>query len=98
VISGWPFPKNLCLGFGRLRGGRGCGPDCGKGIALPIVKFLLGKGPTMIDFVIAAILYIGIMFVVFFSVSFVTIGISYAVAAFIRRCFQGLRTPDLSLN
>jgi len=52
----------------------------------------------MIDFIIAAILYIGIMFVVFFSVSFVTIGISYAVAAFIRRCLQGLRTPRLSLN
>ncbi|MBI5896435.1 MAG: hypothetical protein HZB24_10700 [Desulfobacterales bacterium] len=52
----------------------------------------------MIDFIIAAILYIGVMFVVFFSVSFVTIGISYAVAAFIRRCVHGLRAPRLSLN
>lgn len=52
----------------------------------------------MIDFIIAAILYIGVMFVVFFSVSFVTIGISYAVAAFIRRCVHGLRAPGLSLN
>ncbi len=52
----------------------------------------------MFDFIIAAILYIGVMFVVFFSVSFVTIGISYAVAAFIRRCVQGLRAPGLSLN
>lgn len=61
-------------------------------------QILIGKVLTMIDFIIAAILYIGIMFVVFFSVSFVTIGISYAVAAFLRRCFQGLRTPGLSLN
>lgn len=52
----------------------------------------------MIDFTIAAILYIGVMFVVFFSVSFVTIGISYAVAAFIRRCFHGMRSPGLSMH
>ncbi|MBI5062427.1 MAG: hypothetical protein HZB87_02885 [Desulfatitalea sp.] len=52
----------------------------------------------MIDFIIAAVLYIGVMFVVFFSLSFVTIGISYAAAAFIRRCFHVLRSPHLSLN
>ena len=52
----------------------------------------------MIDFIVAAILYLGVMFVVFFLVSFVTIGISYAAAAFIRRCFQGHRAPGLSLN
>lgn len=53
---------------------------------------------TMFDFIIAAILYLGVMFTVFFCVSFATIGISYALAAFVRRCLHGFQSPDLSLN
>jgi hypothetical protein len=52
----------------------------------------------MIDFIVAAILYLGVMFTVFFCVSFVTIGIAYAAAAFFRRCLHGFRSPGLSLN
>ena len=52
----------------------------------------------MIDFLLAGILYLGVMFVVFFSLSFVTIGITYAVAAFARRCIARLHQPDLALK
>ena len=52
----------------------------------------------MIDFIIAGILYLGVMFVVFFCLSFITIGITYATAAFARRCFGRLQHPDLALK
>ncbi len=52
----------------------------------------------MIDFIIAAVLYLGLMFVVFFSLSFLTIGITYAFATFVRRFIGGGRSGDLVLN
>jgi hypothetical protein len=52
----------------------------------------------MVDFIFAGILYLGVMFVVFFSLSFVTIGITYVIAAFARRCIARLRQPNLALK
>lgn len=52
----------------------------------------------MLDFIIAGAIYIILMFVLFFCLSFFTIGIAYAVAAFIRRCMQWFRSPDLALK
>ena len=52
----------------------------------------------MIDFVFAGLLYLALMFVVLFCFSFITIGITYATAAFIRRCLQWIHQPDLALK
>lgn len=52
----------------------------------------------MIDFIIAGMVYLLVMFVVFFCLAFVTIGINYAVAMFARRCLNWLRQPDLALK
>lgn len=52
----------------------------------------------MIDFIIAAVMYLALMFVVFFSLSFVTIGITYAVTGFVRRCMHWFRSPGLVLK
>ncbi len=52
----------------------------------------------MIDFIIAGIIYLLVMFVVFFCFSFVTIGITYAVTTFARKCLSWLRQPDLALK
>jgi hypothetical protein len=49
----------------------------------------------MLDFIIAGALYIILMFILFFCISFVTIGIAYAVALFMRRYLSGFRSPDL---
>ncbi len=52
----------------------------------------------MMDFIIAAVLYLALMFILFFCLSFVTIGITYAVAAFVRRCMNRFRPPSLVLK
>ncbi|WP_161807231.1 hypothetical protein [Desulfatitalea tepidiphila] len=52
----------------------------------------------MIDFIIAAVLYLALMFVLFFCLSFVTIGITYAATSFVRRCLGRFRSPDLVLK
>ena len=52
----------------------------------------------MIDFVIAGMVYLFVMFVVFFCVSFVTIGVTYGVAVFVRRCLNPAKQPDLALK
>ncbi|MDA8139257.1 MAG: hypothetical protein M0036_11455 [Desulfobacteraceae bacterium] len=52
----------------------------------------------MIDFIIAAILYLSLMFVIFFCLSFVTIGITYAFASFVRRFIVWGRSPGLALK
>jgi len=52
----------------------------------------------MIDFIIAAVLYLALMFVVFFSLSFVTIGIAFALAGFLKRCLNWFRSPSLALK
>jgi hypothetical protein len=62
--------------------------------ATPIEK----EGAIMTDFIIAAALYLVLMFVVFFCLSFVTIGITYALAGFVKRCVHGFRPPDLVLK
>ena len=52
----------------------------------------------MIDFILAGILYIALMFSIFFCLSFVTIGITYAAAAFLRHFVQLFRQPDLVMK
>ena len=52
----------------------------------------------MIDFIVAGIVYLVVMFVVFFCLSFVTIGITYAVAGFARRFLSWFREPGLALK
>jgi hypothetical protein len=49
----------------------------------------------MLDFIIAGALYITLLFILLFCISFVTIGIAYAIAIFMRRCPSGFRSPDL---
>jgi hypothetical protein len=49
----------------------------------------------MIDFILAGALYLGVMFIISFCLSFVTIGITYSVATCIRRCVNRFRQPDL---
>ena len=52
----------------------------------------------MIDFIIAAVLYLALMFILFFCLSFITIGITYAAAAFLKRCMHRFRSPSLALK
>ncbi|MBR9981487.1 MAG: hypothetical protein KFF50_10720 [Desulfatitalea sp.] len=52
----------------------------------------------MLDFIIAGVLYIALMFVLFFCLSFITIGIVYSFAVCVRRCMHWFRSPDLVLK
>lgn len=47
----------------------------------------------MIDFIIAGMVYVAVMFVVFFVLSFVTIGITYTFAKFTKSILDRVRTP-----
>ena len=49
----------------------------------------------MIDFILVGILYLGIMFLIAFSLSFLTIGITLSVAKCIKRCFLRIHQPNL---
>jgi len=52
----------------------------------------------MLNFIIAAVLYLALMVVVFFCLSFVTIGVAYAFAGFIKRFTHRDRSPLLALK
>lgn len=52
----------------------------------------------MIDFILAGIVYMGLMFVVLFSVSFATVGICFGATVFFRRCMRMLSPPRLALK
>jgi hypothetical protein len=52
----------------------------------------------MIDFVLAGVVYLVLMFAVLFCFSFVTIAITYAAASCVRRCVQWVRPPHLALK
>lgn len=52
----------------------------------------------MIDFIFAAVLYMAIMFVVFFAVSFVTIAIAYGTAMLVRQCTHWFHPAQLALK
>lgn len=52
----------------------------------------------MIDFIFAGMIYLTLMLGVLFCFSFITIGITYAAAAFIRRCMYWTREPHLALK
>ena len=47
----------------------------------------------MIDFIFAGALFIGVMFVVCFVLSFVTIGITYSLARFTKNFINRLKGP-----
>ena len=47
----------------------------------------------MIDFILAGMVYLGVMFAVFFCLSFVTVGITYTLANAARRCANWMRQP-----
>lgn len=48
----------------------------------------------MIDFVLAALLFLGVMFVVTFCLSFATIAVTYTAVKMIKYCLQWFRHPD----
>jgi hypothetical protein len=48
----------------------------------------------MIDFILAGTVYLGVMFVVFFCFSFITVGITCLLARAARRCAGWMRQPD----
>lgn len=52
----------------------------------------------MIDFIFAGIICVGVMFVVFFCLAFVTIGIFFAFAALAKRCVNRLGRPNLAMK
>lgn len=52
----------------------------------------------MIDFILAGLVYLGLMFVVFFCVSFVTVGITYLLANTARRCTNWMRPPNPAIK
>jgi hypothetical protein len=51
----------------------------------------------MIDFFLASIVYLGVMFVVAFCFSFMTIAIAYSFVAVIKRCHHWSRQPGYVL-
>lgn len=52
----------------------------------------------MIDFIFAGAVIIAVMFVVFFVLSFVTIGITYTFARFAKSFIDRVRTPHPALK
>lgn len=52
----------------------------------------------MIDFILAGIAYVCLMFVVLFCISFVTIGICYVAAQIYRRCVSWWSQPHLVMK
>ena len=52
----------------------------------------------MIGFIFAGILYLVLMSLVLFCFVFFTIGITYAVTGFFRRCVPGVRPVHLALK
>lgn len=48
----------------------------------------------MIDFIAAGVMYLGVMFFVCFCFSFITIGLSYIVAALAKGFINRLRQPQ----
>jgi hypothetical protein len=56
------------------------------------------KEQGMVEFFLAGMMYLGLMFAVMFCFSFVTIGITYAVASLVRRCFSKERQPHLAIK
>lgn len=56
------------------------------------------RGYVMIDFIFAGMIYLALMLGVLFCFLFITIGITCAAAAFIRRCMYWTREPNLALK
>ena len=67
----------------------------GKHVALLKCETREQKGCEMIDFIFTGLIYLALMFAVLACFSFITIGITYAASAFIRRCMHWVPQPDL---
>jgi hypothetical protein len=52
----------------------------------------------MIDFILAGIAYMCVMFVVLFCISFATVGICFGVAQIYRRFMRWLSQPHLAVK
>ena len=52
----------------------------------------------MIDFVLAGVFYLGLMFIVFCCVSVMTVGLCYGTAVFFQRCVRWLSQPHPALK
>ena len=52
----------------------------------------------MIDFIFAGVAYLGVMFAVFFCLSFVTVGITYILANAAKRCANWMRPPNPAMK
>jgi hypothetical protein len=50
----------------------------------------------MIDFIFAGVIYLSIMLVISFFLSFVTIGITYTLTLFVKRVSHWIRQPRLA--
>jgi hypothetical protein len=47
----------------------------------------------MIDFILAGVFYLCLMFIVFFCVSFITVGLCYSAMVFFRQCVRWVNQP-----
>jgi hypothetical protein len=70
----------------------------GKHIAPVFGRETKNEEYGMIDFVLAGMMYLALMFAVLFCFSFVTIGITYVAASFIRRCLHWVRQPNYAIK
>ena len=52
----------------------------------------------MIDFILAGLIYVAIMFSIFFILSFLTIGVAYTLAAGMKRFVHFISPQDLALK
>ncbi len=51
----------------------------------------------MIEFILAGILYLGVMLAVVFGFSFITIAVTYICAACVRRALHWFRQPECAV-
>jgi phosphatidylglycerophosphate synthase len=65
-------------------------------LLLSIPATHLRKVNVMIEFILAGMLYLGIMFAVVFLLSFLTIGITFTAASFLKRLVYRGHQPRLA--
>jgi hypothetical protein len=70
----------------------------GRLIAADIVGLTIDGEFKMIDFVLAGITYVCVMFILLFCISFATVSICYGTAQICRRCVRWLRQPHLAMK
>jgi hypothetical protein len=70
----------------------------GRIIAVNMAGLTADGEIKMIDFILAGITYVCLMFVVLFCISYATIGICYGAAQIYRRCVRRLSQPHLVMK